>query len=273
MQPPYLTSKDNLMTNQTINQFRDALKSGQICIGPSVSFSDPAVSDALGDSVDFIWIELEHSGMSPEAVSAHLLACRARNKPGLVRLPGGGAARVKPVLDSGADGIILPQVYTVDEVRQLVDDCRYPPIGHRGFGPRVPSAYFRYANEEFVARANESVFVAVMVETTEAYEAISEIVAVPGLDSVVIGPADLSWALGANGNMDDPRLVKAMDTIIKTARDAGVFVGCGMGPDPIFAFRMAARGAQWLQVGVDCAILIQGFDQIRATFNHLRERQ
>ena len=257
------------MTHQTINQFREALKSGKICIGPAVSFSDPAVSDALGDSVDFIWIETEHGGMSPEAISGHLLACRARGKPGLVRLPGGGLARVKPVLDSGADGVILPQVYTVEEVRQLVDDCRYPPVGHRGFGPRVPSDYFRHGTPEFVDQANASIFVSVMIETKEAYEAIDEIVAVPGLDSIVIGPADLSWALGANGNMDDPRLVKAMDTIIKAGRTAGIFVGCGMGPDANFAFRMAQRGAQWLQVGVDCAILIQGFDQIQATFKTL----
>jgi len=261
------------MTNQTINHFRDELKAGRICIGPSVSFSDPSVSDALGDSVDFIWIETEHGGMSPEAVSGHLLACRARGKPGIVRLPGGGLARVKPVLDSGADGLILPQVYTVAEVRQLVDDCRYPPVGHRGFGPRVPSDYFRHGTAEFVAKANESIFVAVMIETKEAYEAIDQIVAVPGLDSVVIGPADLSWALGANGNMDDPRLVKAMDTIIHAGRAAGKFVGCGMGPDPYFAFRMAQRGAQWLQLGVDCAILIQGFDQMRATFNQLWDRR
>ncbi len=156
---------------------------------------------------------------------------------------------VKPALDAGADGIIVPQVRTVEEVKQLVDDCRYPPVGHRGFGPRVPSAYFRHADEEFVARANESVFVAVMIETTEAYAAIGEIVSVPGLDSVIIGPADLSWALGANGNMDDPRLVKAFEVIIQAARAAGKFVGCGMGPDPIFAFRMAQRGAQWLAGG------------------------
>jgi 4-hydroxy-2-oxoheptanedioate aldolase len=257
------------VTYESINHFREMLKAGQICIGPAVSFSDPAVSDALGDSVDFIWIETEHGGMSPEAISGHLLACRARGKPGIVRLPGGGLARVKPVLDSGADGVILPQVYKVEEVRQLVDDCRYPPIGHRGFGPRVPSDYFRHGTPELVARANESIFVSVMIETKEAYEAIDEIVTVPGLDSVVIGPADLSWALGANGNMDDLRLVKAMDTIIKAGREAGKFVGCGMGPDAKFAFRMAQRGAQWLQVGVDCAIMIQGFDQIRAAYNNL----
>jgi 2-keto-3-deoxy-L-rhamnonate aldolase RhmA len=257
------------MTFETINQFRKDLKGGRKCIGVAISFTDPLVTDALAESVDYIWIDLEHGGMSPDAVSAHLLACRARKVPGIVRLPGGGAFLIKPMLDAGADGIIIPQVRTAAEVRQLVDDCRYPPIGRRGFGPRVPSGYFRRADADFVSRANESIFVAVMIETVEAYEAIDEILAVPGLDSIVIGPADLSWALGARGDQEDPRMVEAMNVIIAKTLAAGRFVGCGMGPDPKFAFRMAQRGVQWLQVGVDCAVLIQGFDQIRTSFNSL----
>ena len=177
------------MTIETINQFRNDLKVGRKCFGIAISFSDPLVTDALADSVDYIWIDLEHGGMSPEAVSAHLLACRARKVPGIVRLPGGGAPLIKPTLDSGADGIIIPQVRTADEVKQLVDTCRYPPLGHRGFGPRVPSGYFRRADAAFVESANESIFTAVMIETSEAYEALDEILAVPGLDSIVIGPA------------------------------------------------------------------------------------
>ncbi len=110
---------------------------------------------------------------------------------------------------------------------------------------------------------------AVMVETREAYEAIDDLVSLPGLDSIVIGPADLSWALGAQGAMDDSRLVQAFDRIITSAREHGCLVGCGMGPDPDFAYQMARRGAQWLQVGVDCAILGQAFDQIHGAFDRL----
>lgn len=260
------------MTFEAIHRFRTALKAGKVCIGPGITFSDPMVTDAIAASSDFIWIDLEHGGMSPEALSAHLLAAHAHGLPGIVRLPGGGTARVKPVLDSGADGIIIPQVRTVEEVRLLVDDCRYPPLGHRGFGPRVPSDYFRNATPDFVATANESIFVAVMIETAEAYAAVAEIVAVPGLDSIVIGPADLSWALGAQGDTSDPRLVHAFEMIISQAKEAGCLVGCGMGPDPVFASLMAQLGAQWLQVGVDCAILIQGFDQVRSAFNTLRDK-
>jgi 2-keto-3-deoxy-L-rhamnonate aldolase RhmA len=259
------------MTMEAVQKFRDNMRAGNVCIGPAISFTDPLVTDAMGLCSDFIWVEMEHGGMSPEVLNGHLMAARVRGLASIVRLPGGGSARIKPVLDSGADGILIPQVRSVQEVNQLVDDCRYPPLGHRGFGPRVPSNYFLDANRNFAIEANKGVFVAVMIETLEAYEAIDEIVNVSGLDSIVIGPADLSWALGAEGNVDDPRVVKAMDVIIARARAAGIFVGCGMGADPVFAARMAQRGAQWLQVGVDCMVLIQGYQTIRAAYHQLSE--
>jgi 2-keto-3-deoxy-L-rhamnonate aldolase RhmA len=255
------------VTNDSINKFRSNLKAGQVCLGVGMTYSDPLITDTLGSSVDFFWIDLEHAGMSPEALSAHLLACRARGIPGIVRLPGGITSLIKPALDSGADGIIIPQVRTVEEVKELVADCRYPPQGRRGFGPRVPSNYFRTADAGFVDEANASIFVAVMIETAEAYEAIDQIVAVPGLDSVVLGPADLSWSLGARGDVENPKVVAAIETIIAKARAAGLFVGAGMGPDVDFAYRMAQRGVQWLQVGLDCAILIKQVDQIRSSFH------
>ena len=260
------------MTNDSINKFRSDLAAGRICLGVGMTYSDPLITDTLGSSVDFFWIDLEHGGMSPQALSAHLLACRARGIPGIVRLPGGITSLIKPALDSGADGIIIPQVRTVQEVKELVADCRYPPQGRRGFGPRVPSNYFRNADPDFVEEANESIFVAVMIETAEAYEAIDEIVTVPGLDSVVLGPADLSWSLGARGDVENPKVVAAFETVIAKARAAGLFVGAGMGPDVDFAYRMAQRGVQWLQVGLDCAILIKQVDQIRSSFHTMWDK-
>ena len=108
-----------------------------------------------------------------------------------------------------------------------------------------------------------------MIETQEAYEGIDDLVAVPGLDSIVIGPADLSWALGARGDMEDPRVIKAFEQIIASAKKSGCAIGCGMGPDANYAYRVAQRGVQWLQVGMDCSILGQAYDQIHASFNQL----
>jgi 2-dehydro-3-deoxyglucarate aldolase/4-hydroxy-2-oxoheptanedioate aldolase len=247
-----------------ITHFRQRLAAGETLLGASISFTDPRVSDALADSVDFLWIDLEHSFMSPEALSGHLLAARGRNKPGLVRVTGSSTPFIKPVLDMGADGIIVPQVRSAAEVRQIVSDCRYPPQGTRGFGPRVPSNYGREDSASYIDRANRELFVAVQIENAEALAALDDILAIPGLDSLVIGPWDLSGSLGMLGEVEHPTVVAAIETIIAQSRAAGLAVGAGMGTDATYAARMARRGVQWLQVGGDSGYLVHAIDGITA---------
>ena len=254
-----------------IAAFRASLAAGTQLVGCTVGFSDPLVSDALAASVDFLWIDLEHSAMSPEALSGHLLAARAGGKPALVRVPYAGTAFTKPVLDAGADGIIVPQVRTVEEVRRVVADCRYPPAGTRGFGPRVPSRYGRVPDADVVRAANRDLFVAVMIETREAFESVETIVRVPGLDSVVIGPWDLSGAIGTLGDVTSPRLMEAAQRIASAARSAGIFVGAGMGQLPEYARAMARLGAQWLQVGGDAGYLASAVERTMTEVRSLLE--
>ncbi len=248
-----------------IVRFRERLQAGEVCIGASITLSDPHVTAALADSVDFFWIDLEHTMLSPEALNGHLLAARSKNVPALVRVTGSSTPFIKPVLDAGADGIIVPQVRTVAEVRQIVRDCRYPPLGQRGYGPRVTSNYGRDGGADYIARANREVFVAVQIETAEALAALDEILAVPGLDSLVLGPWDLSGALGMLGDVEHPTVVAAVETVIAKTRAAGLFVGSGMGTDAAYATMMAKRGVQWLQVGGDFGYLVMAMDQITAS--------
>ncbi len=246
------------MTKSTsIDSFRQKLSSGHYCIGTAITFTDPTVSAALADSLDFLWIDTEHAMMSMEAVRGHVLAGQAHNTPVLVRVPGSGMQWLKPVLDSGADGVIVPQVYSAAEAREVVRDCRYPPMGRRGFGPRVPSNFARIPPTEFIARANQEVFVAVQIETAEALQQVDEILAIEGLDSVVIGPFDLSAALGFPGQPEHPQVLEAIASIVQKAKVAGKSVGAGGGADMGYVARMGQRGIQWQQSGNDYEYLIR----------------
>lgn len=246
----------------SIMGFREKLHAGSLCLGASITFGDPLVSHALGDSVDFFWIDLEHGLIGAEALHGHLLAAQAKGVPALVRVAGSATPFIKPILDAGADGIIVPQVRSVEEVRQVVSDCRYPPLGRRGYGPRVPSNYGRDGGSGYVERANRGVFVAVQIETVEALRAIDEIVAIAGLDSIVLGPWDLSASLGRLGDVDHPEVVAALELVIATAKAAGLAVGTGMGPDPAYAAVMARRGVQWIQMGADYGYLVRCMDDL-----------
>ncbi len=256
------------MNNDTqpspIAAFRAQMTSGDICIGASITLTDPHTTDALGDSVDFFWIDMEHSTMTLEALSGHLLAAKARNRPALVRVPGSATPFIKPVLDAGADGIIVPQIRSAAEVQDVVNSCRYPPLGERGYGPRVPSNYGREGGNAFIERANREIFVAVQIENGDAMAALDDILTIPGLDSIALGPWDLSASLGLIGEVEHPTVVEAIDSIITRTRAAGLFVGAGMAPDARFALGMAKRGVQWLQVGDDTGYMILAMDLITA---------
>lgn len=247
---------------KSINLFRQKIASGQFCIGTAITFTDPTVSAALAESLDFLWIDTEHAMMSMEAVRGHILAGQAHNTPVLVRVPGSGMQWLKPALDSGADGVIVPQIYSAEEARGVVADCRYPPLGRRGFGPRVPSNFARIPPSQFIPDANKEVFVSVQIETAEALAQVDEILAIEGLDSVVIGPFDLSAALGFPGQPECSQVHEAILSIVQKAKAAGKSVGAGGGADMGYVKRMAERGIQWQQSGNDYEYLIKYADSL-----------
>jgi len=249
---------------EAIRSFRDKLEAGRTCVGVGITLADPQVSEALAESVDFFWIDTEHTLINPETLAGHLRMARYKKVPGLVRVAGCATHLIKPVLDSGAHGIIVPQIRSAEEARQAVTDCIYPPAGKRGFGPRIPSDYGRDMSGACVGLANENLFIAVQIETVEALAEVDEIVSIPRLDSIVVGPYDLSHDMGKAGKVEDPEVVAALEQVIARARARGLFVGTGMEANPDYARRMAARGVQWIQVGCDFEYLIQRADSLRA---------
>ena len=247
-----------------IHKFRERLKAGDVCLGVGITFSDPTVTEALCDSVDFVWIDLEHNPMSVESMTGHLIAARAGGAPALVRVPCGDIGWIKRVLDSGAEGIIFPQAGSADDVRAFVSACRYPPMGTRGYGPRRPSNYGRDGGIEYLERANRELFVVAQIETAGALADVDKIVAIRGLDSIVIGPNDLSGSMGLPGQPRHPDVLAAIRTIVKKAKAAGLPVGIGMGGDVGHACEAAQMGVQWIQCGSDFSYMNNYADRLYA---------
>ena len=242
--------------------FRRKLAQSSPCFGVGITFTDPAVSEAIGPSVDFLWIDLEHNPISLESMQAHLMAARAARVPALVRVPSSDVPMIKRVLDSGAVGLIVPQVRSAAEVRQVVDACRYKPLGDRGYAPRRPSNYGRSGGAGFMQTSNQEVFVAVQIENGAALDDLEAIAAVPHLDALVIGPADLSISIGIA--WASPELHAAMQRIVATAKRHGLSVGIGMGPDERFAQTAVELGVNWIQVGSDFSYMVSFADQLFA---------
>lgn len=247
-----------------IHKFRQKLDAGEFCLGAGITFSDPAVTEALCGSVDFLWIDLEHNPTDMESLLTHLMAARAGGAPALVRIPSNDLGWIKRVLDTGAEGIILPQAHSADEIRAFASACRYPPLGTRGFGPRRPSNYGRTPGEEYLKQANENLFVVAQIETVSAYEQIDDIVTIEGLDSLVVGPYDLSGSMGMLGQVHDPRITDAIRTVAAKAKRAGLYTGMGMGADVEHALEGASLGVNWAQCGNDYEYMINSAERLYA---------
>jgi len=258
------------MISTNINKMREKLAAGEIVLGAGITTTDPSVTEALAGSVDFVWIDLEHNAMTTESMLGHLIAARAGGVAAIVRIPNNDVAWIKRVLDSGAEGIILPRSYSAKEAADFVSACRYPPMGTRGFGPRRPMQYGRMEQQAYLAQANRDIFVTVQVETVELLAEIDEVLKIEGLDSLVMGPQDLSGSMGRLGETTHPEVLNAIRSIATKAKAAGKFLGSGLGANPQFAKTLIDCGVQWMQAGLDVEYMIKGCDR---TFREIRSSE
>jgi 2-keto-3-deoxy-L-rhamnonate aldolase RhmA len=255
---------------EEMDRFRKRLAEGKVCLGAGITLTDSSVVEAIAPALDFVWIDLEHTHQSYETVLSHLIAARSGGVAALVRVRGSEVPHIKPVLDIGAGGIIVPQIRSAEEARSVVAACRYAPMGSRGFGPRRAAAYGRDAGARWMQEANAKLFVGVQVENAEALNEIDTIAAIEGLDSIVLGPYDLSISLEHPGELKHPEVASAIDHIIATARKHHKFVGTGMAASASDAQDFIARGVQWLQCGDDYGYMVAHLDGLMQEIRRVR---
>ncbi|MCC7449207.1 MAG: hypothetical protein IT324_17440 [Anaerolineae bacterium] len=242
--------------------FKEKMRRGEVCLGTAISFSDPTVTEALCTVLDFVWIDTEHNPLSLADVQGHIMATKGTDVLPLVRVPWNDPVLIKPILDIGAAGVIVPMIRTADDVRLAVSACRYPPEGIRGYGPRRPSNYARLGGPEFCKAENDKIITVVQIEHIDAVNNIDEILAVPGLMGLLVGANDLSGSMGLMGQPRHPDVLNAIDTVIAKSRKAGVFIGIGIGDDPDILREWVDRGMQWISMGNDYSLMLRAADQV-----------
>ena len=176
------------MTINNIDRFKAKIARGELCVGTSITFTDPAISELVGDAgYDFTWIDMEHCPIDISTALNHVMAVRGTGAAPFVRVPAGDPIIIKPVLELHPAAIIAPQVQTVADVERVVAACKYPPVGIRGFGPRRGRGFGGQPYPEYLTDADEQIMVIVQIEHIDAVNALDEIVAVEGLDGLCVG--------------------------------------------------------------------------------------
>ena len=180
---------------------------------------------------DYFFVDMEHGSFSMETVSDMILAARAAGIPLIVRPPSRKAHEyLSRPLDSGAAGLLVPQVQSVKEVKNIVRWCRYPPIGERGVALARQHTFFEAGDTvQTVAQLNEEVLIALQIEHKQAIDNLEEILSVPGIDVAFVGPSDLSVSLGKPGQANDPVVTEAIQRVIDVCAEKGVIPGIHTG--------------------------------------------
>ena len=196
------------------NRIRQKLSAGQTVIGTMlVEIRQPGIMTLLANAgFDFVLIDNEHGPFSVETIADLSRAARDAGVTPIVRIPELSYAHVAQSLDGGAQGIMLPRVIERAQVEECVRYMKYAPEGKRGAVlARGHTAFKAGPLVETLAAMNKETMLVVQVETKEALDRLDELLSVPGVDAALIGPTDLSLALGVGGQMEHPTLVTAID--------------------------------------------------------------
>ncbi len=237
-----------------MTNFRQQLNAGKRLLGTLVSIASAQSVEILSQAgFDWLFIDGEHAPLSDADIqyivqAAAPLSC-------LVRVHSLDEIAIKKALDSGANGIIVPQINTAEQAAQAVAYAKYPPMGQRGVGIARAQGY-GFAFQEYIEQANDNVVVVVQAEHAQAVENIEAIAATPGVDGVFIGPYDLSASLGKMGQLDDPVVVAAIDRISEACVTAEVKLGV-FSTTSDAALPYIQRGFTLITAGTDTLLLGQ----------------
>lgn len=242
------------MQINNLEKFRAKVDAGKLCLGMVVSLSDPAVSELAGDTgMDFTWLDMEHGPLSIETGLLHCMALRGTDTAPFLRVAGNDPFIIKPLLELAPAGVIIPMVNSAAEAEAAVKSCRYPPRGIRGCGPRRGTRFGMTPFADYLDTSEHDPMVIIQIEHINALKEIDKILAVEGIDSICVGPYDLSSSMGKLKTApDDPEVQAVIDQVCACARRAGVMIGSVSGTSPASINKWRQRGAHWLAVCGDC---------------------
>ena len=238
-----------------VNHFKRALAAGKSPVGAWLVSSAPSTAEALGCvGFDFLVVDMEHTPIDTPQMIGLLQTIAGTPAQAIVRPPWNDVVMVKRALDAGAQTLLFPFVQNAEEAKRAVASTRYPPAGVRGVAAmHRGSRYGTIAN--YHKRAHEELCVIVQIETLTAFDQLEAIAAVPGVDSIFIGPADLSASMGLLGDMGNPTVQEKLAAGAQTCRRLGK--PCGIvGANPETVAKFLEYGFSWAAVGSDLAMLV-----------------
>lgn len=209
------------------NVLKEKIQSGKKVLGTFVWMGGASTVEALGyTDIDFIVIDNEHGPFQIETTQEMIRVADLSQVTPCVRITEITRSHVLKQLDIGAEAIIVPDIKSIEEVKNLIRYAKYFPVGERGvaFARKAGYGYAdmtQHGLQNYFDTCNKETLIFPQCETKECAELIEEIVALEGVDGIFVGPYDLSASLGAPGDFENPAYKEAFEKVCKATIDAG----------------------------------------------------
>lgn len=239
------------------NKIKAMWREGKPVVNGFLSIPCAFVSELMAEQgYDALTIDLQHGVVDYQASVGMLQAMRASGVTPMVRVPWLEPGIIMKALDAGAYGVVCPMINNAEQAARLVSYVRYPPVGVRSFGPTRASLS---AGADYGREANDNMLCWAMIETREALDNLDAIAAIPGLDGLYIGPADLT--IGLTGmryptgfDREEPEMIEAIQLILRTAHAHGIKAALHCG-SAAYALRAIQWGFDMVTVANDVRML------------------
>ncbi len=252
------------------NPLKEKLAAGDPGLGTWIWSTDPCSAEMMAQAgFDWLMIDVEHSYIGPESLRNIIMAVDRYDSAPIARTKVGDIDSIKLSLDSGAMGVIIPQINTAEEAQWAVTHTKYAPLGKRGIGALRATAYgTRW--DDYLSQANEQVLTIVQIEDQQAVDNLSAILDTPGLDGIFIGTLDLSQSMGILPGQSDPKLAESVDRVIGAARAKDLAVGICTTWDDVDSF--VSKGVTMPTLGADVEFMFETARACTKKWQQARER-
>ena len=239
-------------------KLKQRITAGKACVNGWLAIPSGFSAEVMAQcGWDTVTVDLQHGVQDYQSMVHCFQAMQAHPVTPLVRVPWNEPGIIGKVLDGGAMGVICPMVNNAAEARALADACLYPPMGKRSNGP-IRAAMYGEASA-YQATANDEIMVIPMIETREGIDNIDEILQVPGISGIYIGPSDMGLSLGMIPTLDreEPNILAIYETLLASCKKHGKFAGLHNG-SAAYAARMIGMGFQLVTIANDIGLMARG---------------
>ena len=244
-----------------VNYAKKRLEAGELALGMGIRQARTVDIAHIAKTAGFDWlfIDMEHNSMSVDTAAQICAASLTAGIAPMIRVPGHEPVHATRLLDAGATGIVVPHVSTAEQARQVVQSCRFPPVGKRSIPGLLPQVLFEtHPVAEVVATINRETLLVAMIETLDGLANVDEIAAVAGIDALLVGCTDLAAEMGLTGQLGHPRVAAAIDEVCAACARHGKFAGFGGVYDEAVMANYIQKGGRLILSGSDLAFLMAG---------------